>query len=156
MDFVSTIKHKDIKSVQSVLKKYNLLVNEEKTEYTDIKREQKKEDENWRKVKKVGSLLGDEEDMARRRTLAAAAMGKMDKIWIRQDKISNKRKINIYRALVKSILLYNCGSWVGHKDRGTENGRIPQKAVKENFRHQIPNKNHKPKTICKNRGTANI
>ena len=111
VDFVSTIKHKDIKSVQTVLKKYNLLVNEEKTEYTDIKREQKKEDEKWRKVKKVGSLLGDEEDMARRRTLAAAAMAKMDKIWIRQDKISKKRKINIYRALVKSILLYNCGTW---------------------------------------------
>ena len=111
VDFVSLIKHKDIKAVQETLKKYNLLVNEEKTEYTEIKREQKKEEEQWRKVKKVGSLLGDEEDMERRRSLAAAAMGKMNKIWIRKDKISQKRKINLYRALVKSILLYNCGTW---------------------------------------------
>ena len=86
-------------------------MNEEKTEYTEIKREKKKEDEQWRKAKKVGSLLGDEEDMGRRRTLAAAAMGKMNKIWIRKDKISQKRKINLYRALVKSILMYNCGTW---------------------------------------------
>ena len=56
-------------------------------------------------------MLGDEEDMERRRSLAAAAMGKMNKIWIRKDKISQKRKINLYRALVKSILLYNCGTW---------------------------------------------
>ena len=111
VDFASMIKYKDIKAVQEVLKTYNLLVNEEKTEYTNIKREQKREEEKWRKVKKVGSLLGDEEDMARRRSLAAAAMGKMDKIWIRKDKISQKRKINLYRALVKSILLYNCGTW---------------------------------------------
>ena len=111
VDFVSLVKHKDIKAIQDVLKKYNLLVNEEKTEYTEIKREKKKEDEQWRKAKKVGSLLGDEEDMARRRSLAAAAMGKMNKIWIRKDRISQKRKINLYRALVKSILMYNCGTW---------------------------------------------
>ena len=30
VDFVSLIKHKDIKAVQEILKKYNLLVNEEK------------------------------------------------------------------------------------------------------------------------------
>ena len=111
VDFVSTIQHKDIKEVQAVLKKYSLLVNEEKTEYTNIKRETKKEDEEWRKVKKVGSLLGDEEDMERRKTLAAAAMNRMNKIWIRGDKISLRRRINLYRALVKSILLYNCGTW---------------------------------------------
>ena len=67
VDFVSTIKHKDIRQVQEILAKYNLLVNEEKTEYTKIKRESKKEEESWRKVKKVGSLLGDEEDIERRK-----------------------------------------------------------------------------------------
>ena len=43
--------------------------------------------------------------------LATVVMNKMDKIWIRKDKISKKRKLNLYRALVKSILLYNCGTW---------------------------------------------
>ena len=97
--------------MQEILAKYNLLVNEEKTEYTNVKRESKKEEESWRKVKKVGSLLGDEEDIDRRKKLATVVMNKMDKIWIRKDKISKKRKLNLYRALVKSILLYNCGTW---------------------------------------------
>ena len=52
VDFVSTIQHKDIRQVQAILAKFNLLVNEEKTEYTDVKREAKKEEETWRKVKK--------------------------------------------------------------------------------------------------------
>ena len=55
--------------------------------------------------------MGDEEDMERRKTLAAAAMNRMKKIWIWGDKISLRRRINLYRALVKSILLYNCGTW---------------------------------------------
>ena len=50
VDFVSLIKHKDIKAVQEILKKYNLLVNEEKTEYTEIKREQ----ENLRRKRNSG------------------------------------------------------------------------------------------------------
>ena len=111
VDFISMVKHKDVEEVQTVLAKYNLLVNKDKTEYTNIKRETNREDENWRKAKKVGSLLGDEEDMDRRKTLAAAAMSKMEKIWIRKDKIGLKKRIKLYRTLVKSILTYNCGTW---------------------------------------------
>ena len=77
VDFISMVKHKDVTQVQQILKKYHLLVNNDKTEYTDIKREKKKEDEAWRKVKKVGSLLGDDEDIERRKTLSTAAMKKM-------------------------------------------------------------------------------
>ena len=111
VDFVSMIKFKDTKQVQDVLHKYNLLVNEEKTEYTNIKREKKKEDEKWRKVKKVGSLIGDEEDMERRKALSTAALNKMHTVWIRKDKISQKRKMLLYKTLVKPVLLYNCGTW---------------------------------------------
>ena len=49
--------------------------------------------------------------MERRKKLATIAMNKMDKIWIRRDKLSKKRRLNLYQALVKSILLYNCGTW---------------------------------------------
>ena len=105
------IKFKDIKQVQEVLHKYNLLVNEDKTEYTNIKREKKKEEEHWRKVKKVGSLIGDEEDMERRKALSTAALNKMHTVWIRKDKISQKRKMLLYKTLVKPVLLYNCGTW---------------------------------------------
>ena len=116
VDFISMVQHKDINQVQQVLGKYNLLVNNDKTEYTNIKREAKTEDETWRKVKKVGSLLGDEEDIDRRKTLSTLAMNKMLAIWIRKDKINQARRIHLYRALVRSILLYNCGTWAVTKD----------------------------------------
>ena len=116
VDFISMVKYKDVSQVQLVLKKYDLLVNNDKTEYTNIKREAKKEDETWRKVKKVGSLLGDEEDINRRKALSTAAMNKMLAIWIRTDKINQARRIKLYRALVRSILLYNCGTWAATKE----------------------------------------
>ena len=37
-------------------------------------------------------------------------------IWIRKDKINQARRIKLYRALVRSILLYNCGTWGVTKD----------------------------------------
>ena len=59
------VKHKYIEEVQRILEKYNLLVNNDKTEYTDIKREAKTVDEKWRLVKKVGSLIRDEDEVER-------------------------------------------------------------------------------------------
>ena len=62
-------------------------------------------------MKKVGSLIGDEEDMERRKALSTAALNKMHTVWIRKDKISQKRKMLLYKTLVKPVLLYNCGTW---------------------------------------------
>ena len=42
VDFINIVKHKNDKAVQTILAKYHLLVNEEKTEKTNIKREKKK------------------------------------------------------------------------------------------------------------------
>ena len=63
VDFVSTIRHKDIKMVQSVLKKLQPISKRRKDR---VHKHQKRSKERRRKVKKVGSLLGDEEDMNRR------------------------------------------------------------------------------------------
>ena len=38
VDFISMIKHKDVGEISKVLKKYKLLVNNDKTEYTTIDR----------------------------------------------------------------------------------------------------------------------
>ncbi|GFS05210.1 endonuclease-reverse transcriptase [Elysia marginata] len=67
--------------------------------------------EDWKKVKKVGSLLGDTEDIERRKQLSNLALEKLSRIWIRNDKVKQVTRLNLYRALVKSILLYNCGTW---------------------------------------------
>ena len=97
----------NIATIEHELGRYNLQVNTSKTEITEV---HKKKDE-WKKVRKLGSLLDTGNDVTRRKALAAAAHKDMFKIWVRNEKISEHRLIRIYRALVEPILLYNCGSW---------------------------------------------
>ena len=63
------------------MKSKNLLVNEEKTEYTIVKRGSKEEERERRHVIKLGSKLGDREDIQRRKELATIAFAKNDTIW---------------------------------------------------------------------------
>ena len=86
--------------------KENLKVNDSKTEHTIIKRGNREEEE-WRTTKKLGSLLGDSEDIVARKQRATAAMTRMEKIWIRKGKISIEKRLKLYNALVESILTYN-------------------------------------------------
>ena len=55
--------------------------------------------------------MGDKEDVERRKQLSNAALYKLKIIWIGKDKINHNIKIKLYKALVKSILTYNCGTW---------------------------------------------
>ena len=56
-------------------------------------------------AKKVGTLIGDEEDITtRRKRLSTAALAKLQNIWIKGDKVKRKTKIKLYRTLVKSVL----------------------------------------------------
>ena len=107
VDFVG-LEYIDIDALQRTLHRYNLKVNIDKTEKNIIK--QKNEDA-WRSTKKVGSLMGDKEDMERRKQLSNSALYKLKNIWIGKDKINHNIKIKLYKALVKSILTYNCGTW---------------------------------------------
>ena len=97
----------DIAEVQKTLKKYNLLVNADKTEQTTQSRSGKE----YKNAKKVGTLIGDEEDINNRKRLSTAALAKLQNIWINGDKVKRKKKIKLYRMLVKSVLSYNCGIW---------------------------------------------
>ena len=69
------------KKAKEILTEYNLLINDEKTENTIVKRERKVEDEAWRNVIKLGSKLGDREDIKRRKELATTAMNSNNDIW---------------------------------------------------------------------------
>ena len=63
----------------SLLKISNLHANPDKTEITILKRDAVKVNEKWRTVKKLGSLLGDEEDIIHRKILATTALSKLKK-----------------------------------------------------------------------------
>ncbi len=53
VDFVSMKNHRNIDEIQEKLKPYQLNVNTDKTEYTDIERKTNKTEENiWRNTKK--------------------------------------------------------------------------------------------------------
>ena len=74
--------------VAETLKSDNLKVNQSKTEHTTIRREKQRIDEKWRTVKKLGSLLGDSEDVIRRKQLSYTAMNKIKPMWKGRKKVS--------------------------------------------------------------------
>ncbi|KAK3762174.1 hypothetical protein RRG08_040542 [Elysia crispata] len=106
VDFVG-LNFVDTEKVQNTLHKYNLLVNIDKTEFTTLSRA----GTEYKNTKKVGTLIGYEEDVERRKRLSNAALTKLLNVWIKGDKIKRKTKLKLYRSLVKSILVYNCGTW---------------------------------------------
>ena len=64
-----------------------------------------------RSKKKVGSLIDDGKDVERRKHLATVALYKLNNVWIKGNTLKTSTKIKLYKSLVKSILLYNCGTW---------------------------------------------
>ena len=104
-------------------------VNETKTEETVLERKSKvkfkceqtdginlkvvKQDyeEKWRTVKKLGSLIGDSEDLSRRKQLSIVSLNNLNNIWIRKDHIKQSLRIELYKSLIKPILTYNSGTW---------------------------------------------
>ena len=65
----------------------------------------------WRKTKKLGSQLGDEEDIERRMLLATSAFKSLRKLWEQRKVTRIGTRMQAYNALVLSVLLYNCGTW---------------------------------------------
>ena len=70
-----------------------------------------RDETSWKEAKKVGSLLGDKEDVERRKRLSIVALNKLTNVWIRKDKIKTTTKVRLYKTLVKSVLIYNSGTW---------------------------------------------
>ena len=64
---------------------------------------------------KLGSKLGDWEDIQGRKELATVALAK-NNIWKENWKTKLTTRIGLYEALVKSVPLYNCWTWSVPKD----------------------------------------
>ena len=100
-----------INIINKTFQKWNFRCNLSKTEINNLER---CKDELWRLTKKLGSLLGDDEDSKRRQALSFIAFGKLLNLWKRAKGVSEKRKINLYKALIFPILTYNCGILATH------------------------------------------
>ena len=90
-----------------LFKKWDLQMNLEKTDTTIIFKQNTKEEEIWRHTKKLGSLIGDDEDIERRKQLAQAALKKLTKIWMNCGKVSESTRLRLYNAYIRLVLLYN-------------------------------------------------
>ncbi|GFR66202.1 very-long-chain enoyl-CoA reductase [Elysia marginata] len=101
IDFVGT-DLPNINDIETSLKNFRLKVNVDKTEQTKLR----KDKEDWKLTKKVGSLLGSKEDIDHRKHLSNVALNKLSHIWNRPDKVKQKTRIKLYNSLVKSILRY--------------------------------------------------
>jgi hypothetical protein len=114
-DFITT-SNEVIAAIEPAAKvtlgEWNLAVNSDKTDLTTLRRETSKDDEAWRSTKKLGTLLGDYEEMRRRKQLAAVSFNNLWRIWSRKNnKISTARRLRLYDAYITPILTYNACTW---------------------------------------------
>ena len=72
----------------------------------------KKADETWRSTKKLGTLLGDYEEMRRKNQIAAVSFNNLLRLRShKNNKINTERRLLLYNAYVTPILTYNACSW---------------------------------------------
>ena len=114
-DFISTSKEVIAAiepAAETILKSWNLAVNREKTEHTKLNREETREREVWRKTKKLGTLLGDYEEMKKRKQLATVSFNNLWRIWSsKNNKISLEKRLRLYNAYIIPVLTYNACTW---------------------------------------------
>ena len=65
----------------------------------------------WKGTRKLGSLLGVEEDVDRRIQLALQAFRGLDNLWKYNSRVNIGVRCRAYKSIVESVLLYNCGTW---------------------------------------------
>jgi len=94
------------------LKKRNFIINKEKTEEYNIS---KKSTDEWKKCKYLGSLLGTEEDINRRKQLSMAAYNTYKKI-LESRKLSIQTRSRLFNTYISSIFLYNSELWTLTKE----------------------------------------
>ena len=97
--------------IGDTLKQWDLTVNSAKTEFTHIERFSDCIAEEWRLTRKLGSLLGDREDVSRRMQLATGAFQRLWGLWVRGSQVRENRRVKLYNAFITPILLYNCSTW---------------------------------------------
>ena len=102
--------------VKEILGRSDLKVNEDKTEDTVLKRgkhdkKNKIKNEPWRDTIKLGSKLGDKEDIQRRKNLSTGKLMKTKKLLKSRKIVNIKKKMKLYNAMVKSVLTYNSCTW---------------------------------------------
>ena len=115
---IKTVKESVKKTAPSELKCKNLIVKEDKTEDYCI---QRTGDQSWTKYRFLGSLLGNKEDINRRKQLACETFN-IYKPALCSNKISFKLRIRVLQTLIPSTFLYNSELWCLSKAQNNKLG----------------------------------
>lgn len=65
---------------------------------------------NFMKTKTVGSPIGDKEEKGRAKHLSSAALKTTAQVLIKRNKLKLKLNVKLWEFLIKSTLLYSCGT----------------------------------------------
>ena len=117
--------HSLLQTACTQLRKWNLLVNESKTEFTHIYLSEAAEvsdqgtvargNETWRNSKSLGSLLCSTKDIMHRCVLGNLSFRSFWSMWMRGPGIPLQKRLQVYNAMCVSTMLYNCSSWAAPK-----------------------------------------
>ena len=123
-------------------------MNQSKTEEHNI---QQKGNEAWEDCKVLGSLLGTEKDINRRKILAIDAYKTLNSIFS-SKKNSFKIKLRTFNAYVASVFLYNTELWILTKKLentiDTFQRRHLRKILGTNWQRNITNNDLYARTKC--------
>lgn len=87
--------------IKTRILEWHLLVNASTTEWVELalsNQIEQKGVEAWQNTKALGSLLGDQQDVHRRKQQAAIAFHKMMVIWFQRQKVSKSRRIGLHKT----------------------------------------------------------
>ena len=90
-----------------MLLEQGLFINKSKTEEYHISRTS---DTKWRSCKYLGSLLGTEEDIKRRKGLVCETYNTLETI-LGNNQVSEAVRLRIFKVYIESIFLYNSELW---------------------------------------------
>ena len=98
-----------------VLREWNLNINASKTEFVEFylatPGEEDANKEPWRQTKLLGSYMCSIYDIHMRCIAGNVAFNNYKNVWLQGRRISIKRRIIVYEAMVVSVIMYNCSSW---------------------------------------------
>ena len=98
---------KVLKEIPGEFANFYLIANAEKTEWVEYS----PDNLEWRETRKLGSKLGESEDMHRRANLAAGMYASMDRLWRQHRLVNLKVRMQMFRNYVEPCFTYACGTW---------------------------------------------
>ena len=115
------------------LAEWSLTINATKTERAS--RHADRIGEEWRMTRKLGSLLGEDEDVARRKHLTNVAFDKLWTVWLRRSQMCLQLWIRLCESFVMPVKQH--GNMGSDEIRARTSGRVPPSLPTPDCQHPL-------------------